>query len=381
MPPTSTTSQKALSGELFALSALDRWQTFDRIAAMDKLFLGLLIFVPIAIAAHAAHVSDTIVFFVSTLAIIPLAKYIGQSVEELASHTSPAIGGLLSSTFGTAPELIIAFFALRAGLVEVVKASLTGSIIGNLLRVLGLSILAGGWGKERQTFNRTGVLASGSTLFIALIALVMPAIFLATSPGIPAVVVDHMSDLVAIALLLVYGAMLFFSLNTHRHLYVEEIAHYEAKWSMERSIVTLIGATLAVAWISEILVGSIEPLVATLGWSQLFVGVIFIAIIGNAAENFSAITVARKGRMDLSFQIAIGSATQIALVVAPILVLSSVFFAQPMDLVFNTFELVAMVLSVLVVNIIVVDGETNWFEGVQLLAAYVIMGIAFFFHP
>ncbi|MDE1925013.1 MAG: calcium/proton exchanger [Patescibacteria group bacterium] len=348
---------------------------------MQKLFLGLLIFVPIAIGAHFAGVSPTAVFFLSALAIIPLAKYIGEAVEELSLRTGPALGGLLSSTFGNATELIIGFFALKAGLVEVVKASLTGSIIGNLLLVLGLAMFAGGWNREKQTFNRTGVVAGGSALFIAVIALVMPAIFLQTAPLAADGIVEDLSVWVSIALLLVYCASLFFSLHTHKHLYLEEVGKYEPRWSIPRSLAVLCVSTLAVAWVSDILVGSIEPVVQNFGWSQLFVGVIFLAVIGNAAENFSAVLMARKNRMDLSLQIAIGSATQIAMVVAPLLVLAGLALSQPMNLIFNTFELVSIVLSVLIVNMMVADGESNWLEGVQLLAAYAIIGIAFFFHP
>jgi len=194
-------------------------------------------------------------------------------------------------------------------------------------------------------------------------------------------IVENMSIWVSIALLLVYGATLFFSLHTHKHLYLEEVGELEPRWSIMRSVLTLLAATLAVAWVSDILVGSIQPVVDQLGWSPLFVGVIFVAIIGNAAENLSAVTVARKNRMDLSLQIAIGSATQIALVVAPVMVLAGLVLGQPMNLIFNTFELVSIVLSVLIVNMVVADGESNWLEGVQLLAAYAIIGIAFFFHP
>jgi Ca2+:H+ antiporter len=348
---------------------------------MERLFLGLLVFTPIAIGAAYLGVSPTLVFFLCALAIVPLAKYIGESSEELASRTGPAMGGLLNATFGNATELIIGLFALRAGLFEVVKASITGSILGNLLLVVGCAMLAGGMRHTKQTFNRTAVLASGSTLFIAAIALVIPAIFLQTQPQISVAVIEHISVLVAVALLLVYIATLYFSLHTHKHLYTEEIGKYEPRWSVKKSICVLFAATLFVAWLSELLVGSITPLVATLGWSQMFIGVIFLAIIGNVAEHSSAVTVALKNRMDLSLQIAIGSATQIALVVAPILVLTSLFLPQPMSLVFDVFELVAIVLSVLMVNLIVLDGESNWLEGLQLLAAYVIMAVTFFFHP
>jgi Ca2+:H+ antiporter len=348
---------------------------------MNTLFFVLLIFFPIAIGAHFLAVSPTIVFFLSALAIVPLAKYLGEATEELASRTTSTLGGLLNATFGNATELIIGIFALHAGLIEVVKASITGSIIGNLLLVLGCAMFAGGFGREKQIFNKTGAVASGSTLFLAVIALVMPAIFLETAPNTSNAVIEHLSVAVALALVAMYLAGLFFSLRTHKHLYTEEVGKYEPRWSILRSILTLLAATLAVAWVSEILVGSIEPLVAQLGWTELFIGVVFIAIIGNAAEHTSAVTVALKNRMDLALQISIGSATQIAMLVAPLLVLISLFFQSPMSLVFNTFELVAIVLSVIMVNLIVADGESNWLEGVQLLVAYTIIAVAFFFHP
>jgi Ca2+:H+ antiporter len=348
---------------------------------MNTIFFGLLVFVPVAIWAAANGVSPVIVFFLSALAIVPLAKFIGEATEELATRTSPAMGGLLSASFGNATELIIGLLALHAGLIEVVKASITGSIIGNLLLVLGFAMFSGGWKREKQEFNKTAILATGSTLFLATIALVMPAIFFQTAPQSSGTVVEDLSVLVSLVLLAVYAASLFFSLHTHKHLYLEEAGRYEPRWSVGQSVAVLVASTLAVAWVSDILVNSITPLVATLGWSELFVGVIFVAIVGNAAENLSAVTVALKNRMDLSLQISIGSATQIALVVAPVLVLVGAIFGSPMNLVFNTFELVAMVLSVIIVNFIVQDGESNWLEGAQLLAAYAIMAIAFFFHP
>ena len=348
---------------------------------MQKAFLALLVFVPVSIGAVYAGVAPTVVFFLAALAIVPLAKYIGESTEELATHTGPALGGLLSVTFGNATELIIGFLALRAGLIEVVKASITGSIMSNLLLVLGLAMFAGGMRHTNQTFNRTGAMASGSNLFIAAIALVMPAILIMAAPTVSPGVVEDMSLWVAYTLLVVYAAGLYFTLHTHKHLYLEEAGEFEPKTDWRIALLKLAVATLAVAWVSSILVDSIQPVVQSFGWSELFVGVVFLAIIGNAAENFSSVLVARKNRMDLSLQIAIGSASQIAMFVAPILVLAGFLIGQPMNLIFNTFELVAIVLSVLVVNLVVADGESNWLEGAQLLAAYAIMGAAFYFHP
>lgn len=348
---------------------------------MDKLFIALLAFVPLAIGAAFAGASPVVVFFLAALAIVPLAKLIGQSTEEVATRTTPAIGALLSATFGNATELIIGIFALRAGLIEVVKASITGSIICNLLLVLGFAMFVGGVPREKQTFNRTGILAQSSTLFLATIALVVPAIFFETAGETAAGAVEGLSILVSLVLIGMYGANLFFSLYTHKHLYLEEAGRFQPHWSIARAVATLVIATLAVAWVSDILVRAIEPLVDKLGWSQLFIGVIFVAIIGNAAEHLSAVLVARRNRMDLALQISIGSATQIVLIVAPLLVILGALLGQPMNLVFNTFELVATVLAVIIVNVIVQDGESNWLEGLQLLAAYLIMAIAFFLHP
>jgi len=348
---------------------------------LDWLFVGMLVFVPIAIGASAFGVSPVVVFFLCAIAVIPLAKYIGEATEELATRTSPAFGGFLNATFGNATELIIGIFALNAGLIELVKASVTGSVISNLLLVLGFAMLAGGSKHKKQEFNRTAVLAAGSTLFLAVIAIIIPAIFSETAPNIGSGVVENLSLWVSGVLILVYIGSLFFTMYTHKHLYVEEVGKYEPKWSLRRSLLILGASTVAVAWVSSILVDSVTPLVSTLGWSQLFVGVIFVAIIGNAAEHVSAVQTALKNRMDLSLQISIGSATQIAMLVAPVLVFASLLLGHPMSLIFNTFELIAMVLSVVIVNFVVTDGESNWFEGMQLLAAYAIMAIAFFLHP
>jgi len=349
---------------------------------MNIFFLILLAFIPATLAVRALGASPVVLFFLSAIAIVPLAKFIGEATEKLASRTSHALGGLLNATFGNATELIIGAFALNAGLIEIVKASLTGSIIGNLLLVLGSAMFLGGTRYKKQEFNKTAALASGSSLFLAVIALVVPAIFVQTVPGAVGMLTLNMSVLVSLVLIVLYAASLVFSLHTHKHLYTAEVGVEEGGgWSTAKSVWVLAIATVLVAWMSQILVGSITPLIAAFGWTEAFVGIVFIAIIGNAAEHVSAVMVAAKNKMGLALQVAIGSASQIAMFVAPFLVLASLFFAHQMTLVFSTFELVALVLSVLLVNIVVADGESNWLEGLQLMAAYAIIAVAFYFHP
>ncbi len=348
---------------------------------MDKFFLGLLVFLPATYAAVLWGAPPVWLFFLSALAIIPLAKYIGEATEEIASRTGPALGGFLNATFGNATELIIGILAIKAGLLEVVKASITGSIIGNLLLVSGTAMFFGGRKRKEQKFNKTAASASSSTLLLAVVALTIPAIFLQTAPGVAATTIERLSVFVAVCMILIYFANLFFSLFTHKHLYTEEVGTYESYWSMRRSVIVLFLATLAVAYASDVLVSSIEPVVSQFGWTELFVGVVFVAIIGNIAEHTSAITVAVKNRMDLALQISIGSASQIAMFVAPVLVLSSLFLKTQMSLVFNTLELVALILSVLMLNLVVQDGESNWLEGIQLVFAYAIIAAAFFIQP
>ena len=347
---------------------------------MQNVFLTMLVFVPIGVIAEYVGMSPVLVFFLAALGIIPLAKYIGESTEHLASHTSPAFGGFLNATFGNATELIISLFALRLGLVGVVQASLTGSIIANLLLVGGMAMFFGGWSREKQTFNRTGILATSITLLLSVVAFVIPAIFFQTSPNATPLVLEQLSIIVSIAMILSYIASIFFSLHTHKHLYYEDSESHPS-WSVRKSILILFVSTGAVAWMSEILVGSIEPLVISLGWTELFIGVVVVAIVGNAAEHASAITVAMKNRMDLALQICMGSAAQIAMFVAPALVLMGYFLNQPMNLIFNTFEVVAVVLSILIANLATQDGESNWLEGIQLIVAYFIIAVAFFLHP
>lgn len=346
---------------------------------LNKVFGWLLLLTPAAIAAHFSGVSTLLVFFLAALAIIPLAKYLGQATEELASHSGPALGGLLNATFGNATELIIGLFALNAGLIEVVKASIAGSIIGNLLLVTGMSIFVGGLKYHKQKFNKTAALASGSTLFLAAIALIIPAIFQQTSHSGGSGSTLHLSYLVAILMFLVYIASLFFIFRTHSHLYSEEVGRFEPDWSIRKSLIILGATTVFIAWLSEILVNAIKPSLTHLGWTELFMGAVVIAIIGNVAEHTSAIIMAAKNRMDLSLQIAVGSATQIALFVMPVLVFAGLLINHDMNLVFNNFELVAMLVSVMIANFVMIDGESNWLEGAQLLSAYGIIAVAFYF--
>jgi Ca2+:H+ antiporter len=336
------------------------------------------VFIPLTIGAKILVASDSIIFFGSALSIIPLASYMGEATEGISSRTTAAVGGLLSATFGNATELVIGIVALSHGLIGVVQASIAGSIIGNLLLVLGMSMIAGGWKREKQTFKKTAALASAATLLLAAIALVIPAFFVISGGTTSAL--EHVSIGVSIIMIISYLMMLAFSLSTHKHLYTEEIAAVEhAPKSLRRNIIVLIISTLFVAVMSELLVGSIEPLVQTLGWSETFIGVIFVAIIGNAAEHASAITMALKNRMDLSFQISVGSSVQIALFVAPLLVLISLFYPVHMGLLFSTIEVGCILFSVLITNLVIQDGESNWLEGSHLIMTYLIIAISFFF--
>ncbi|HEY9899174.1 MAG TPA: calcium/proton exchanger [Pantanalinema sp.] len=351
---------------------------------MKYLYL-LLVFIPVSVLAELLHWDPTVVFVTSCLAIVPLAKLMGYATEEIAIKAGPGIGGLLNATFGNAVELIIAVIALQKGLLMVVQASITGSILGNLLLVLGLSVLLGGLKHKEQRFNRTIAGANGAMLMLAVSSLLIPAAFVYTSPVTLATPgVQNLSHWVAILLLVVYGLSLVFSLKTHSHLY-DGSSHGEGveepTLSQPKAIALLLGATALVAIESEFLVGSIEAVTHKWGLSELFIGVILIPLIGNAAEHLTAVTVAMKNKMDLSLGIAVGSSLQIALLVAPILVLVGWAIGQPLTLHFNLFEVVAIGIAVAIANMIAQDGESNWFEGAQLLAAYAILAIAFFFHP
>jgi len=349
----------------------------------------LLVFLPIAVFLEFARPQEHVwIFVASCLAIIPLAGWLGHATEHLAAHTGEGAGGLLNATFGNAAELIIAFAALNKGLYDVVKASLTGSIIGNVLLVAGLSIFMGGLKYPVQRFQAVAARAQSTLLTLAGISLIVPAAFHHLA-GASRSVENDLSLEISIVLLAVYSAHLLFSLVTHKKLFTglpssEETGpgKHPAVWSVGKSVAVLAGATALVAWMSEILVGSVEQAAHTWGMTSLFIGVIVVAIIGNAAEHSSAIVMAMKNRMDLSMSIAIGSSIQIALFVAPVLVLASRFVGpRPMDMVFSPVEVIAIVLSVLIVGEISSDGESNWMEGAMLLAVYLILGICFYFFP
>jgi len=340
----------------------------------------MLAFTPAVLIMHFAHGLPLITFIIAALAIIPLAKFLGEATEELASRLGPAAGGLLNATFGNATEIIIALLALNAGLIEVVKASLTGSIITNLLLVLGMSMLVGGWNHKRQTFSPAGTRASASMLLVAVIALTIPAFLSHATNGTMRETTQNLSDIVAALMIIVYLANMAFIFLTHKHLYAEDKG-YEPTWSVKKSLLVLGATTIGIGMVSEVLVSSIRPVLGQLGWTELFLGTVVIAIIGNAAEHYSAIAMAAKDRMDLSVQIAVGSAIQVAMLVVPLLVFASLLMGKDMDLVFTTFELAAIVLAILATNMTIQDGESNWLEGAQLLSAYGIIAVAFFLHP
>jgi Ca2+:H+ antiporter len=357
----------------------------------------LLVFVPIAAVAGWLHWGGVATFVFAALAIVPLAGLMGGATERIADRLGAGIGGLLNATFGNAAEMIIALVALSRGYHDVVKASLTGSIIGNVLLVLGLAIVAGGARREKQTFQRASAAAGSTLLALAAIGLVVPAMFHFTAEArVRSAVITQAHELllerslsleISIVLFVAYLLSLFFSLRTHRHLYggpehAAAAAEHGPVSGVRSAVVTLLVATTLVAWMSELLVGAVEEASRTLGLTEVFVGVIVVAIIGNAAEHSTAVLMAIKGRMDLALNIAIGSSIQIALFVAPLLVFASYAMpGPPMDLRFSPFEVMAVMIAVGVVNLVAQDGESNWLEGALLLAVYVVLGIAFYFLP
>lgn len=368
-----------------------------RLLSRENWLLALLVFFPVALVLeYAVHAPSLAIFLTSAAAIIPLAALMGRATEQLAERLGEGVGGLLNATFGNAAELIIAIVALRAGLYDLVKASITGSIIGNILLVFGASALWGGLKYDMQRFNKTAASLNATLLVLSAIGLVVPAIFhLVIGPAGAAptttragVITEQTLSLeIAIVLLLTYALSLVFSLKTHSHLYVGEPGEHTNELvpgapSVRKAVTLLLLATAGVAVMSELLVGAVEETAHTFGMNEVFVGVILVALIGNAAEHSSAILMAARNKMDAAITIAIGSSIQVALFVAPALVLLSYLIAPaPMDLRFTTLEVVAVGISVWIMSLVAQDGESHWMEGVQLLAVYIILGMAFYWLP
>jgi Ca2+:H+ antiporter len=347
----------------------------------------LLVFVPIAAIAAATHASAQVVFVCAALAILPLAGELGHATDLVASRLGAGVGGLLNATFGNAAELILAIAALQHGLHDIVKATLTGSIIGNSLLVLGLSLVAGGARRERQRFDRVAAAAGTTMMALAAIGLLVPALFheIAThgAPASRALVHEHdVSVQIAVVLFAAYVLSLLFSLRTHRHLYIGGQAAERIEGSLGRAVIVLLTATALIAGMSELLAGAVQQASLALGMTPIFVGVIVLAVVGNAAEHSVAVLAAMRDRVDLAFHVAVGSSMQIALLVAPLLVfISRGMPGGAMDLCFTPFEVLAVAVSVVVVHLVSQDGESNWLEGALLLAVYVILAIAFYYLP
>lgn len=344
-----------------------------------KLLRFFLLFIPVSIISVLFKFNPVWTFFLSALAIIPLAGLMGEATEAIACYTGPRVGGFLNATFGNATELIIAFFALRAGLFEVVKASIAGSVIGNVLLVLGASMLLGGMKYKTQQFNRHAIETSSSMLLFAVIGLILPAIFTHTiKPSLLNTArYEWLSVGVAFLFFAIYLLGLYFSFYTHKDLYgTEHEEEADPHWSLVKSITILSLATVGVALMSEFLVQSVEHVTKTLGLSEFFVGIVLIPIIGNAAEHSTAIIMAIKNKMDVAVEIAIGSSLQIILFVAPVLIFLSLIF-KPMSIIFNEFELIALIVSVIIANKVASDAESNWLEGAQLVVVYLIIAISF----
>jgi Ca2+:H+ antiporter len=348
-----------------------------------KLLYPFLIFAPIAILARVLGAPPIVIFVMSALSIIPLSGVLGAATEAVAEHTSPSIGGVLSATMGNLAELIIASVALRAGLIDLVKASITGSILGNLLLVLGIALFAGGLKFKVQKFNPHLAGHSTTVLLIAVFGLVVPALFHSLHPDPQRVATVRMSHYVAFLLIAGYVAWLVFSLWTHSSSFRPDKSNppvtVAPKWSSKKAMAVLVLSAMAIGVMAEVLVSATEDAVKVLGLSEFFVGLILIPIIGNAAENSSAIIMAVRNRMDLALNIAIGSSIQVALFIAPLLVLLGMAFHQPMDLAFTTMEVASIALAVGVASSVIRDAESNWLEGAFLLLAYAVLGVAFFF--
>ena len=349
----------------------------------------LLVFAPIAVVLNLVGADHLILFAMAIIGLIPLAKLIGDSTEHLASHYGATLGSLLNVTFGNAAEIIISVVAINAGLIELVKASITGSILGNIMLIFGLSLIAGGIKRKEQIFNRENAGLQSSLIFLAIIGLAIPTILSVTV--LKPIDVDnqlklqYLSDLLAIVLICVYIAGILFTFFTHKHLFVtptgtdEVLEQNHDRWSKRKSFLILGASMIGVVAVSEILVGSVEETSKQFGFGELFVGAIIVGIVGNAAEHSSAILLARKGKIDLSIGIAAGSGTQIALFVVPILVMVGIILGQPFTLEFTLYELATLFLAAIIMNLIAHDGKSNWFEGIMLTAVYLIIAIGFYF--
>jgi Ca2+:H+ antiporter len=351
----------------------------------------LLIAAPLAVVADLLHLPAPVIFGLSALGVVPLAGLIGMATEELSARIGPKFGGLLNATFGNAAELIITVLAIQAGLLELVKASITGSIIGNSLLVLGASLFYGGVKHGIQDFDEEEARHHTTLMILAISGLFLPAVFATAESS--TFIIEEVSLLVAGVMLVIYGAYLVFSLiGGERAPEVAraedgsaadtphvDAAHHEATWSVRKAVIVLSAATVATVVVSELLVSTVEPMTLQLGWSELFVGIIIVPLIGNAAEHYSALVFAGKNRVDVTMAIAAGSSTQIALFVAPVLVFLSLVIGHPMDLVFDRLELLVLGLTTAIFAFVAIDGRSNWLEGAQLLALYLIIGVVFFF--
>ena len=349
----------------------------------------LLVFAPIAVVLNLVGADHLILFAMAIIGLIPLAKLIGDSTEHLATHYGATLGSLLNVTFGNAAEIIISVVAINAGLIELVKASITGSILGNIMLIFGLSLIAGGVKHKEQIFNRENAGLQSSLIFLAIIGLAIPTI-LSTTVLKPIDLVNQLklqilSDVLAIVLICVYVAGILFTFFTHKHLFVapedsdEVLEQNHNRWSKRKSFLILGASMVGVVAVSEILVGSVEETSKQFGFGELFVGAIIVGIVGNAAEHSSAILLARKGKIDLSIGIAAGSGTQIALFVVPFLVMVGIILGQPFTLEFTLYELATLFLAAIIMNLIAHDGKSNWFEGIMLTAVYLIIAIGFYF--
>ena len=349
----------------------------------------LLIFIPVSLALESAHAPDPVLFFSAALAIVPIARLIVLSTEQLATRTGDAVGGLLNATFGNAPELIIALVALRAGMLDMVRASIIGAILANLMLAMGVAFLLGGLRYHTQEYNSGAARLYSSMMLISAVSLGVPSAFNRFFSPDSTIHAEKLVNLgTAVVLLAAYALYLVFLLKTHPDYFAsatarqDEHGHGGSQWSLGRAVGSLVGASLLAAWMSELLVGAVEEASHAFGLTEVFVGVIVVAVVGNAAEHSTAVLVARKNHMDLALNIAVGSSIQIALLVAPLLVFASYFIGPaPLDLRFTIFEVLAVGIAVFIANSVAQDGESNWLEGFQLLGVYVILGIAFYLIP